>query len=106
MGAMPREVAENEELITLLLPTIRADLGLSERYAWSEATPLNMAIVALGGADDAEVSSSELEQWAMLTTDRFVLHLLPGRHFFVRTGQARFLEILSAELSRLWTELA
>jgi medium-chain acyl-[acyl-carrier-protein] hydrolase len=102
IGATPPEVAADDELWGLLLPSIRADLELSERYVFPDSAPLGVPVVAFGGTDDLYVSRAELEDWAATTTTRFSLHLLPGDHFFMRSAEERFFRTLAVELGTLW----
>ena len=48
-GAVPRAVLEDRELLALLIPTLRADVGLVERYRYQSDLPLSCPIVAYGG---------------------------------------------------------
>ena len=56
-GWLPAEARANPELLGVLLPALRADLALNERYAhrWAGAAPLPAPLLAMGGADDAMV---------------------------------------------------
>jgi surfactin synthase thioesterase subunit len=81
-GGLPDQVLHQDALISLLLPTIRADLELGYAY---RPTPglLTCPVTALGGVDDRTVEPSGLGAWRDVTEGLFRMHLLPGGHFFV-----------------------
>ena len=91
-------VLENEELMQLLLPTIRNDLRALETYRYSPSTPLTCPITTLGGIQDTEVSLDALEAWREHTASLFSIRLFPGDHFFIHTQQAQLLQFISHEL--------
>ena len=92
------EILEHAELMTLLLPGIRADLRMSETYSYSPEPPLSCPISAFGGCDDAEVTADELGAWAAQTDGRFTLRLFDGNHFFLRRARTRVLEAIVMDL--------
>lgn len=94
LDGTPVELLENDELMDLLLPSLRADFALFETYAYTAGSPLSCPISALGGRDDPTVEHAELEAWRAQTTGRFRLRIFPGNHFFVRSGRALVLEEL------------
>jgi surfactin synthase thioesterase subunit len=97
----PKEVLENAELVELLLPLLRADFQLVQTYEYFNQPPLSCPIRAYGGIQDLEVDREVLLPWNAETTASFRLRMLPGDHFFLRTSQARLLELLSSELQSL-----
>lgn len=96
-GGLSAEALANQELIEMMLPTLRADLALLESFPATAPVPLPVRIVALGGIDDACASTQRLQTWQACTTFPLQLHRLPGSHFFVDAGIDRVLEILRAE---------
>jgi surfactin synthase thioesterase subunit len=67
-------------LRALLLPTLRADMTLGERYRPTSAEPLGILITALRGRDDHMVSRSGAERWRDVTKGEFAFEELPGGH--------------------------
>jgi medium-chain acyl-[acyl-carrier-protein] hydrolase len=78
----PPAVRDNDELLALVLPALRADIEALETYRYYDEPPLATDIFALGGADDRVVSVSELADWRRHTTGRFASRMMPGGHFF------------------------
>lgn len=100
LNGTPDEVLRDVELMELLLPTIRADFELVDRYRWSGRSPLDVPVTALSGADDPGVSLSDLEAWAMHTTGRSQLKVVEGDHFFVNTAVEEVIELVSRALEK------
>ena len=67
LNGTPREVLENEELLQLMLPTLRADFELLQVYEYVDEPPFSFSITAFGGLQDNEVSRQDLEGWRVQT---------------------------------------
>ncbi|AKH87110.1 gramicidin dehydrogenase [Streptomyces sp. CNQ-509] len=83
LGGTPRELLEDEELMRLMLPTIRADFSVLENYRYGPEPPLPVPLTVLGGADDPLVPVPDLEGWRRQTDGDAGLRLLQGGHFFL-----------------------
>ena len=99
LNGLPQEALENAELMSLLLPTLRADCMVTETYTYTDESPLNCPISAFGGLQDHLVGRTHLEAWRQQTTAFFSLRMFPGDHFFLHSAQRLLLLILSRELS-------
>jgi medium-chain acyl-[acyl-carrier-protein] hydrolase len=73
----------DDALVDLLLPTVRADLGLVERWAWMPEEPLACPVTVLAADADAAVPVDDLPPWSALTRGPFQLRVLPGGHFYL-----------------------
>jgi medium-chain acyl-[acyl-carrier-protein] hydrolase len=94
-------VLDNEELLRLMLPMLRADFAVTQTYGYTEGPPLDCPLTAFGGLLDEEVKRESLTPWGEYTTASFSLHLLPGDHFFLHSSQSALLEIVARELVRV-----
>jgi medium-chain acyl-[acyl-carrier-protein] hydrolase len=94
----PKETFEHKELLSLVLPILRADFELCETYLYSPAPPLNCPISVFGGDKDPKVSPADLDAWRDETNDYFRLRILPGDHFFLHTAQSLLLRGLCEDL--------
>ena len=101
LGGTPEEVLNNRELMSLMLPTLRADFSLSETYRCMRSMPLECPIVAFGGLQDPRAGREQLEPWCDETTARFSLHLFPGDHFFLNTQTMPLLAMIARYLDPL-----
>jgi medium-chain acyl-[acyl-carrier-protein] hydrolase len=97
----PVEVLQNDDLMDLMLPTIRADCELSESYEYHHESPLECPITIYGGIDDYEVEAERLAAWREMTSGAFEIRMFSGDHFYINSSQAIFLEIFAADLMRL-----
>lgn len=102
----PKEVLDNEELMQLLLPLLRADFKLLDTYDYIPEPPLECPLTVFGGAEDKAVKQELLEAWREQTTGPFTLKMLPGDHFFIQSEQSLFLQTLSKELHRITDSLS
>lgn len=82
LDGTPAEVLGQPELMRALIPGLRADLALCERYRHRPEPPLAVPITCLGGLTDRRVSRFELYAWRLHTRADFRLRYLPGGHFF------------------------
>ena len=97
----PEEVLHNQELMDLLIPTLRADFEMCDTYEYQPGTPLSLPITVYGGADDRDDTPPKLDPWRSATSGPFSLRLFPGGHFFIHTAESQLLEAVSADLEPL-----
>jgi medium-chain acyl-[acyl-carrier-protein] hydrolase len=95
----PAAVLENDELMELLLPVLRADFSVSDTYEYSEGPPLDCPITALGGTEDPWVDGDELEGWRAHTRASFTCYQFAGNHFFLHSAEDELLTFLGDLLS-------
>lgn len=96
--AVPAIVRENQELMALMLPGLRADVAVCDGYEHVQGEPLACPITAFGGEQDRHVSRKELEGWSEQTSGAFTLRMFPGDHFFLQSAQAELLAVISASM--------
>jgi len=106
LGGTDKAILENDELLGLMLPMLRADFELVETYRYLPGEPLDIPITAYGGLLDEEVSREQLAEWRQHTRESFSLHMLPGNHFFLTSAQNQLLRLLSLELTGLLGKLS
>lgn len=97
-GGIPDEILQNNELLDLFLPILRADFGLLETYNYVEEAALDCPITAFGGREDTETPQSKLAAWGIHTTKAFRVSMFSGDHFFLRTAQNLLLEEIIRDL--------
>lgn len=85
LAGTPPELLANDELMALMLPTLRADFAACQTYVGDVDQPLACPIVAIAGAADAEVVVAAMQPWQVHTAAAFSLHTVPGDHFFIHT---------------------
>jgi len=95
----PPDVLNHPELMDMMLPGLRADLALRDRYDYRDEPSMSCPITAFGGMADTHVDCMMLQAWRQHTRERFQLWLFQGDHFFIRSSQGPVLETLSSLLS-------
>lgn len=87
LGGTPEEFLEDEELLAILLPTLRADFSLFDTYRYPEGEPLPVPISIFGGLEDFALPEEKLEGWRLQTTERVTMKMFPGDHFFLHSHE-------------------
>lgn len=90
LNGTPQLLLEDEELMSLVLPSLRADMSVIETYEYRAEPPLELPVTVFGGTADMIVPPSELAGWRNQSSQEFRLQLFPGDHFFLH-GAARSL---------------
>jgi medium-chain acyl-[acyl-carrier-protein] hydrolase len=101
----PEALLQNEELLQLFLPLLRADIALHETYRYVPGEPFDCPVSVFGGLEDDEVSRENLEAWRVHTRGAFTLRMLPGDHFFLRSAHALLLEDVSHDLRQALAQM-
>lgn len=99
-GGIRPELLQHPDLMELLLPALRADIGALDRHPVRADRPaLACPITALGGDADAMTPASHLEAWRPLTEARFSAKLYRGDHFYLDARRDEVLADIAAVLS-------
>ena len=99
MNGTPEEVLRNEELMALMLPTLRADFAVCEEYVYTPDSVLDCPISAYGGDNDPRAGTDELAAWRNQTDSLFTLQMFPGNHFFIHSAAPDLLTVIGKSLS-------
>jgi medium-chain acyl-[acyl-carrier-protein] hydrolase len=99
LNGTPAEVLANKELMAILLPILRADFALCERYRMRRLQLLQAPITTLAGDKDDEITASDVQEWKRLTSGPFHSVRFPGDHFFIRPNEASIVALILDELS-------
>lgn len=100
LNGTPAEAFDNPELMELVSPILRADCQVIETSEFQPSEPLGVPIVALGGAQDRNVTIDELEHWSRLTKGAFEMRLFSGDHFYIHSATDSLLKCLNSFLER------
>lgn len=99
----PEAVLQNPDLMNLLIPILRADLAICEKYTYYPEKPFNCPISSFGGLEDREAEVEDLQGWKEHTSSSFKLRMLPGDHFFLLSAKQL---VLSSVMEDLATSMA
>jgi medium-chain acyl-[acyl-carrier-protein] hydrolase len=100
LNGTPEAVLQNDELLSLMLPVIRADVTICETYAYQDGAPLDCPLTAFGGRSDSIVSPEELASWIVQTSGEYEVQMFDGDHFYINSARAQLLRAVSARLTR------
>jgi medium-chain acyl-[acyl-carrier-protein] hydrolase len=98
-GGVPDFVAQNEELMEVFLPILRADLEMTETYEYRGEPPLECGLTAFGGLSDPIFHREQITAWNVHTCMGFSAHFFPGGHFFLHDSEALVLDQINLELN-------
>ncbi len=98
-GGLPDFVAQNEELLEMFLPTLRADFEMAEAYLYKAEAPLECPFTAFGGLSDPKVTRERILAWKMHTSMHFTSHFFPGGHFFIQDSESSVLSKINLQLA-------
>ncbi|GAA5080081.1 surfactin synthase thioesterase subunit [Thermocatellispora tengchongensis] len=86
---------EDEDVLRMVLPAIRADYRASETYAYRPGPPLACPITAILGDRDPKVTVAEAEAWRGHTTGGFDVRVFPGGHFYLSDHSREVLRVIA-----------
>lgn len=90
LDGMPPEISENQELLTFLLPMLKADFALGETYRAKQNRELNIPVTAICGESDPEATPEEMAKWADFSKGNFSISTLEGGHFLFKDNPTEF----------------
>ncbi len=99
LNGTPEAVLSHPELMELLTPVLRADFAVCETYEHEPTEPLDCPLTVLGGLEDAEVSSEDLESWRRYSRGDFQRRMFPGDHFYLNgAAKTTLIDTVAREL--------
>jgi medium-chain acyl-[acyl-carrier-protein] hydrolase len=96
-NGFPIEVVQEPAFLSLL-PTLRADLHLTETYEYADGAPLDCRLTVLAGADD-DVAPLDLALWRELNTGSFRMRVIDGDRQFVVTQRGQVADVIRAAIA-------
>ncbi|RJG48706.1 thioesterase II family protein [Motilimonas pumila] len=109
IGGTPPEVAQDNELMALFTPMLRADFTMVENHQAQQLESFTAALVVLGGEGDASVPYDQLTQWQAHFKAPMQLYQFSGGHFFIDSHRhlvAQYLNDLLQAYPQLSNSLA
>lgn len=97
-GGTPSIILENKELMNIILPRIRADISLGERFIYKASDKLNSDIIVFGGDKDPLAPIYALEEWKVHTRSNFEMKVFDSDHFFIHSKEKELLQLINKKL--------
>lgn len=98
-GGTPQEVMENQELMNIFIPILKADYRILETH---KNIPLGMVfdndITVLYGKEDTDVARIDVEEWEKYTSKRCYFYDFDGGHFFINDESVSIANIINNTL--------
>ncbi|HET6347265.1 MAG TPA: thioesterase domain-containing protein, partial [Myxococcota bacterium] len=80
---LPDHMSHDADLLRLIVPMMKADMELLEKYRYAAEPPLSCPISAFVGDRDPSVPGEGIERWRTHTTASFSAERLAGPHHFL-----------------------
>ncbi|MCM2438763.1 SDR family NAD(P)-dependent oxidoreductase [Agrobacterium vitis] len=100
-----RALFKDSELLSLMLPVIKADYQLNNTYRFQPKRPLGVPITALGGRADPYTTGQHILGWQAHSEMRLVTQFFPGDHYFMETQSELLIEVASRTLAEFLTKI-
>ncbi|MFH8367583.1 thioesterase II family protein [Streptomyces sp. NPDC018031] len=101
IGGTPPELLENEEIMALALPVLRADHSVLAGYRYRRRPPLPLPVTVFGGESDRVAPPEVLSGWREHSDRPVPVRLFPGDHFFLDTATADLMRAVEHGLGLL-----
>ena len=101
LNCTPAEVLENDELMRLVTPRLRADFALADHYRYVTRQPLTCPITMYVGDDDPFVTPEEATLWEEETLGPTRRRVFAGDHFFIGTALNDVIEDIIQTVDRV-----
>jgi len=92
------DLLDNEALMRMALPALRADYGAFDRYSVGRDVAVAAPIHTLGGDDDVHIAPADLFRWGDHTGSGHRVTMFPGAHFFLYDHFSSIAELLAADV--------
>lgn len=93
VNGTPKDILANEEILKVLLPSIKNDYKLNESFDYKDEM-LNTPIVAHVSNHDPDANPDQMERWKLVTKGDFKIKQFEGDHFFVHSlGENYYTEV-------------
>lgn len=97
LGGIDKELAQNEELMDLMLPIVRSDFILYNKYVPTcKKNVLNSPLAAVYGQDDLAFDTKYIDDWSSFTRHYLGSKKFPGDHFYFNKIESDFIHYLGS----------
>jgi medium-chain acyl-[acyl-carrier-protein] hydrolase len=94
-----KSAVTDPELLSALVPLMRADFELCETYRYAPEAPLQLPVTCFAATDDSEVRVEEMSAWHRHTTGDCQLYPFTGGHLFLLDHREDVLAHVASDLA-------
>ncbi|KNB50939.1 thioesterase II family protein [Streptomyces caatingaensis] len=99
LGGTDSRWLEDEELMAMVLPVLRADYRAIERYRAAPGAGISAPVTVLTGDADPRTSAEEAAAWGEHTDGECAVSTFSGGHFFLERHQGAVLDTIRRGLA-------
>ncbi|GAB3239114.1 alpha/beta fold hydrolase [Glycomyces halotolerans] len=100
LGGIPGEILERPDMVEMILPALRADFRLNERYRPLNGPALTCPATLYAGRDDPEAPPKAVLGWGREIDGDYTLRVFAGGHFYFSPDPGRVLTAIADDLRR------
>jgi surfactin synthase thioesterase subunit len=89
------------DLRQLMLPTIRAEFEMGEKYSYRWTPPWDVPITCVSGINDPYVTVDNARGWSRFTQRRFRLHTITSEHFAIVEDDHFVLDVVNRVMAEI-----
>lgn len=98
LGGTPKEILEQQELLDIFLPILRADFKVNDTYKYIEPDKkLDCNITVINGKED-DMSLSDIVGWKQHTSGDCKIYMMDGGHFYLNDKYEDIIKIINHTL--------
>jgi surfactin synthase thioesterase subunit len=101
LSGTPEAVLADRELMSIVMPALRADFTAIESYTLAPGPKLACNIGIFGGREDPNITVDDLLAWQEQTTGQALLELRSGGHFFLEQEPGPVVSMVVRDLAHL-----
>ncbi len=100
-GAIPAPVLAEPELLSLLLPIVRADIRAVETYMPApDVAAIACPVTVYGGDQDLHPTPEQLPLWNRATSEPVTVRVFSGEHFYLNVQR----DALTSDIAARWRD--
>jgi surfactin synthase thioesterase subunit len=101
LGGSDERLLAMPELLELILPAVRADFRLLEKYVHRSGPMLDCALTTYAATDDQIAPPDLMAKWSTVTHGPYSNQAFTGGHFYLQDQSAGVLADVAARLARI-----
>jgi medium-chain acyl-[acyl-carrier-protein] hydrolase len=101
----PEEILNNDELMSLVLPMLKADFQIADTHQYTEGEPFDFPLTYYWGNTDKPANQNNDDAWGNHTAAEYRQREFQGGHFFIHSVKDQMLESLKSDLDEVLSKI-